>query len=109
MANQVLVGASNNLAASINSTSKTIAITGCNGFDLVFSSLAYIWDTTATKAIPLTYLTGCAMTRSSGAPVFTYTFTQLPSGVTTGDTLQVYLNIPKQFLDYLPLQKLASV
>jgi len=109
MAAQIICGQNNLLGYTFDVSEKTLAITGCTAFDLVLGSLSSVYNTTTSEDVPKWSLVSCERTVESGLPVFTYTWEQdFPAGMADSDTLLIYLDIPKQFLDYLVLEKVAT-
>lgn len=107
----VLVGSKNILTSTFDTTAKTLKIANCTAFDLTLADLVYVWDTTQSKEIQSTAVQNCiSCTRAwvAGSPVFTYTFSSLPSGVANGDALLIYLQVPTEFMDFLVLQKISA-
>lgn len=104
---RILVGGTNKLSTTLDTTAKTLKIAGCTAFDLTQSDLEYVWDSTTSSAFSMNNVVSCVRTWVAGAPIFTYTFSALPAGVANGDTLLVYIQIPTDFLNFLTLQKIA--
>jgi len=104
----IQLGGHNNIyTAALDTTAKTLTISGVLGFDLTDQSLNNIWDTTASKAIPCNRVT-CALTRVSGQPVWVFTFLTLPSGLANGDTLVITLDVPEDKAAYAVQGYMAS-
>jgi hypothetical protein len=94
---EILLNTSNDIyTVSLNSTSKTITITGVNSFPIDFSSIRECYDVTAHGYItPLSSRNQFAWFRSNGLPIFVYLFTRLPVGAAGSDTLNLLLDIPQ--------------
>lgn len=107
----IVVGSKNILTSTFDTTAKTLKIANCTAFDLTLADLVYVWDTTQSKEIQSTTVQNCiscVRTWVAGSPIFTYTFSSLPSGVANGDTLLIYLQVPEFALNYLVLQKISA-
>lgn len=106
-----ILGGKYNLYSAVLSTSaKTLTISNIIGFDLEPTSLQSVYSTTATKYLTLGQnVASCVYTLVAGLPVWTYTFTEIDSGIANGDTFVIRLQIPDTMGLYSLLSYSASV
>ena len=106
----VLVGNKNNIyVATLSTVAKTLTFTNVTGFDPEMTSIQSVWSVTAGKFLTLGInVLSCTLSYSAGLPVFTFLFTAIDSGITSGDTLIILLRIPDTALNYSILQVISA-
>lgn len=82
----------------------TLTISNNIYFDMKMTDITRIEDTTQGTAFGISATTTFASSFVSGLPVYVWTFTNLPAGTVTGDTLLVYIDIQPNQLNALLLQ-----
>jgi hypothetical protein len=106
---KIKLGLGNLVTYAFNPTAKTLAVTGAYNFDIEPQNLevydialsAYIYggDSTASATVARTYTV-------ASRPLQTVTFSAVPSGAASGDTLSVYCEVPDNVAIYNALTDL---
>ena len=93
---EVLISTSNDIySLTLNTTNKTLTLSGCNNFPLDVSSLREVYNTTHAGSIGLPYANQFAWFRSNGLPIFVWGLSSLPASSANSDVLNVMLDIPQ--------------
>lgn len=102
---EIIVGTQNTLTYTWTVTTGvgTLVISGCSAFDLVTNSVVRIFNTTHTGEILPSQ--GMTFTNAfvAGLKTFTWTFTNLPAGTVSGDTLLIYLAVDGEQIQVLQM------
>jgi len=100
---KIKLGLGNLITYTFNPTAKTLAVTGAYNFDIEPQNLevydgtlsAYIYggNSAATATVARTFI-------PSSLPLQTVTFSAVPAGAASGDTLAVYCEVPDDVAIY---------
>lgn len=103
---QVIVNKQNDLTQTwaVATGVGTLTISNNMYFDMKLTDILRIEDTTQGTVFGISATTTFASSFVSGLPVFVWTFTNLPAGTVTGDTLLVYISVQPDQLNAMLLQ-----
>lgn len=94
----IIAGLYNNYTYAIDTTAKTVTVSGIVGYDLGLYSTPRIYNST----LGVFFYVGATTTfakvlNTADSYDFIWTFTSLPIGMANGDTLLIYLDVSTQF------------
>lgn len=102
----IVVGQQNTLTYTFTVVAgvATLVITGETAWDLGFTDIVRITNTTHAGTFYLDPSSTFSNTFVSGLPTYTWTFSNYPTGSATSDTLLIYLNVNPQQAEVALLQ-----
>jgi len=104
---ELIIGKQNTLSYvfTVSGSTGTIVVSGEQEWDLGMYDINRVYDTTNGNAkFGVSSTTTFSFAYSAGLKTWTWSFTNLPVGSTTGDTLLIYLNVNPQQANIALLQ-----
>ena len=103
---QIIIGQQNDITYSwtVSAGVGTLVVSNLIYWDLKLTDILRIFNTTHAGEFGLSATTTFTNGFTSGLPNWTWTFTNLPAGTVSGDTLLIYLDVTPEQIELLILQ-----
>jgi hypothetical protein len=95
---EIIIGKQNTIAYTwtVVASVGTLVVSGLDTWDLGLTDIVRVFNITHTGEFKLDPTTTFSNTFVAGLKTYTWTFSQLPAGTVSGDTLLIYLNVTEQ-------------